>query len=164
MRCLICSRPDAREINAALLRRSARGSGMVAAMAEKLKCSRQVVWRHRKFHLKLSTSAAEMPKVETLEARARMLSEDADRLQLMLENGAPKDVIEQGHRLLATRLKLLEVEARLVGRLSGGKQVPVSLASVLKEAGDSAGEPDPEETERARKEFLEVCGPETGEQ
>lgn len=164
MKCNICTRPDVKEINLVLLSRQGRRTGIFTAMARKLGVARQTLWRHRKEHLRIDVSR-EAPKRKnlTFEERVAMLESEADRLQAQAENGAPKEVVEQALKALGIRMKLLQLEARLSGRLRGGTSgrdgdldAAMRAASVL-----AAGERDPEEEARTLKEFEEVCGAET---
>jgi hypothetical protein len=148
MRCGICCRPDAKEINLQLLQRVGRRSGSVVAMAARLGVHRATLWRHRKYHLKIYVSK-KPPKLDGLsfEERARLLSMDADRLQCQAENGLPGKQFEEAMRALALRVKLLELESRFAARPMTQQREEVSLE-------------DPDEEARALKEFEEVCGAE----
>jgi hypothetical protein len=148
MRCGICTRPDAKEINLELLQRVGRRSGMVVAMAKRLGVHRATLWRHRKEHLKIYVNKIP-PKITDLsfEERARLLAVDADRLQCQSENGLPTIQFEQAMRALTLRVKLLEMESRFAGRPTTQKRAEASLE-------------DPGELERARKDYLEICGTE----
>jgi hypothetical protein len=146
MRCGICTRPDAKEINLQLLQRSGRRTGMVAVMAKKLGVHRATLWRHKKEHLKIYTSK-HPPKTKDLsfEERARLLSDDADRLQCQSENGLPREQMDQAMRALALRVQLLELESRFAGRPLTQKGGEVSLE-------------DPEEESIAMREYQEIVG------
>lgn len=164
MKCLICNRPDAKEIDRLLLSKAGLRSGVISSLAAKLDVDRTVLWRHRKFHLGM-TMKRRGPKGEptTLEEKAAALSAEAKRLQQMAESGMEKQEFERALRALNVRVRLLQVEGQLAGRLSGGKTAEVTPQNVhlaLKQANAEPVEEDPEELERARKEFLEVCGPE----
>lgn len=143
-RCFICTHTDVKAINLQLLQRAGRRAGTVAALAKKLGISRQVLWRHRKEHLKIYVSKVP-PKLEGLsfEERARLLGSEADRLQAQCENGAPKDLMDQAMRALQLRVKLLELESRLSGRPMAPKEAELE---------------DPEEESRAMREYQEVVG------
>jgi hypothetical protein len=146
MGCMICTRPDVKEINLALLQRAGRRTGVVVAMAKKLGCSRQVVWRHRKEHLKLYMSKRPENTAEmSFEERAALLGREADRLQCQCENGAPRELVDQALKSLTLRMRLLEMEARFAGRPLTQQREEVSLE-------------DPEEEAQAAKEFAEVVG------
>lgn len=166
MRCMICTHPEVKEINALLLQRSGRRVGVVTALARKMKISRQCIWRHRKEHLRMNTSRR-VPKLEgmSFEARAALLAVEADRIQMQAENGAAPGVVNQAMKALGMRMKLLQLEAQLAGRLSGGKGGHAVNAKNLEEALRSAeaaarAEEDPAELAKAEREFQEVCGPE----
>jgi hypothetical protein len=145
MRCAICSRPDAKQINLELLQRTGRRSGSVSLLAKRLGVHRASLWRHRKEHLKIYVSKIP-PKLKDLsfEERARLLAMDADRLQCQSENGLPTIQFEQGMRALALRVKLLEMESRFAGRPMTQKRDAVEALE------------DPEELERARLEYEEL--------
>lgn len=148
MRCGICCRPDAKEINLELLQRTGRRTGVMTAMAKRLGVHRATLWRHRKEHLKILVSKLP-PKTKDLsfEERAQFLAGEADRLQCQCENGAPRDVIQQAMQALGLRVKLLEMESRFAGRPLTQKRDEVSLE-------------DPEEEARALREYQEVVGDE----
>jgi Bacterial regulatory protein, Fis family len=146
MRCGICTRPDAKAINLELLQRAGRRTGVMTAMAKRLGVHRATLWRHKKEHLKIYTSK-HPPKTKDLsfEERARLLSNDADRLQCQAENGLPREQMDQAMRALALRVKLLELESRFAGRPLTQERAEVSLE-------------DPDEEARALREFQEVVG------
>jgi hypothetical protein len=146
MRCGICCRPDAKEINLRLLQRSGRRTGAVGQLAKELGVARQTLWRHRKEHLKIFVSKLPVKTADlSFEERARLLGAEADRLQLQAENGCPKDVMDQALKSLQMRMKLLEMESKFAGRPMTQQRPDVSLE-------------DPEDEARALKEFEEVCG------
>ncbi len=166
MKCLICVREDAPEINRLLLSKAALRSGIVSTLAAKIGCSRQVIWKHRKKHLGMKMERR-APRQEglTLEAKAEWLSAEAGRLAAtggMRTRGGRNS--ERALRALNVRFRLLQLECQLQGRLSGGKRghevTLQNLASVIREAGEEEGDADPEEEERARREFQEVVGSE----
>jgi len=145
MRCGICCRPDAKEINLQLLQRAGRRTGAVGMLAKKLGVARQTLWRHRKEHLKIYVSKRPM-KTEGLsfEERARLLGAEADRLMCQCENGAPRDVMDQALKSLALRMKSLEMEAKF----SGKGIRPAEEVTLV----------DPDEEARVIREFEEVVG------
>ena len=149
MKCGICCRADAREINLELLQRVGRRSGSVAVMAKRLGVHRATLWRHRKEHLKIYTSRKPV-KLEGLsfEERARLLAGEADRIQCQIENGASREVADQGLKALAMRIKLLEMESRFAGR-------PMTEKRPAAESLE-----DPDEAARVEREFREVVGTE----
>jgi hypothetical protein len=157
MRCGICTRPDAKQINLELLQRTGRRTGVMTAMAARLGICRQTLWRHRKYHLKIYVSRTRPPKATSLEGRATELGAEADRLQMQIEAGAPRDQVAQALQALGLRLKALQLEGQLSGRLSGGRATERSLTMTLGGAPEAALE-DPDEETRARKEFEEVVG------
>jgi hypothetical protein len=149
MKCGICTRVDAKKINLELLQRVGRRSGSVVAMARRLGVHRTTLWNHRKNHLKIYTSPKPV-KLEGLsfEERARLLAMEADRLQVQLENGAPRDVVDGAMRTLTLRVKLLEMESKFSGKpLTQRKDEVESLEN-------------PGELEQARADYLELYGPE----
>jgi hypothetical protein len=146
MRCKICTRPDAKAINLELLSRGGRRTGVIKQMAERLGVDRTILWRHRKEHLKIFVSKGPVEtKHLSFEERARELGNEANRLQLQAENGAPRETMDQAFKGLAMRVKLLEMESRFAGRPLTQRRPEVSLE-------------DPDDDERARKEFAEVVG------
>ena len=146
MRCKICCRSDVKEVNLELLQRVGRRVGTVMMMAKRLGVDRATLWRHRKFHLKIYTSRKPIDTKDlSFEERARLLAMEADRLQLQVENGVPREVADQGLKALALRVKLLELEAKFAGRPMTQKREAVDLT-------------DPDEETQALKEFEEVCG------
>ena len=146
MGCMICTRPDVKAINLELLSRAGRRTGVVVAMAKRLNCSRQVLWRHRKEHLKLYMSKRPENSAQmSFEERAALLGREADRLQCQAENGASKDWMDQALKSLALRVRLLEMEARFAGR-------------PLTQQREEASLEDPEDEARAVAEFEEVVG------
>ena len=159
-RCLICTHEKVDEINALLLQRNGRRTGAVTQLAEKLQISRQVLWRHRRFHLRLNISRQKPLAGMTLEERAAALGEEGNRLQCQIEHGAPNDVADRALKALSLRMKALALEAQLSGRLAGGRPGERSLALAMGEGGVSSALEDPEALEKARREFIEVCGPE----
>jgi hypothetical protein len=166
MKCLICSRADAAEIDRLLLSKAALRSGIISSLAARIGCHRSVIWRHRKNHLRMPMSRT-APRGEggTLEEKAERLANEAGRLQQLAECNMEKAAFERALRALNVRFRLLELQCRLAGRLSGGKAghdvTPGNLSAALKAAGKELdAEEDPEELARAEREFLEVCGPE----
>jgi hypothetical protein len=160
MRCLICTHSDVKEINRALLERVGRRTGTVAAMAKKLGVSRQVLWRHRKEHLKLFISKTRPKAATSLEERAKELGGEADRLQMQIEAGVPKEQVAQALQALGLRLKALQLEGQLSGRLSGGRAAERSMAMALGGAAAETVLDDPDEAGRVEREFAEVVGDE----
>lgn len=144
MRCLICCRDDAREINLELLQRISSGPGTVARMAKRLGVHRATLWRHRKLHLKMYMKRG-LANIADLsfEERARLLGTEAARIQVQAENGAPHVLVKELLEALTLRMKSLEMEAKFAGRALK-RQAPVTE--------------DFEEEERARREFAEVVG------
>jgi predicted metalloprotease len=130
-----------------LLQRVGRRSGSVVAMAKRLGVHRATLWRHRKEHLKIFVSKKPV-KLEGLsfEERARLLAMEADRLQVQLENGAPRDVVDGAMRTLTLRVKLLEMESKFSGKPLTQKKDEIESLE------------DPEEEAKALREFQEVCG------
>ncbi len=167
MKCNICSREDRKAIDRLLLHRRSAGTGVITALAAKLGVCRQSLWRHAKKHLGVDTSrATSSPQANSLEQRAAELGQEADRLQLLAEHGMEAAQFERAMRALGARIKLLEMEGRLAGRLKGGKSSVVNAAnidSVLRDAAaaEANAEADPEEEIRVMKEFAEVCGNES---
>jgi len=146
MGCMICTRPDVKAINLELLSRAGRRTGVVVAMAKKLNCSRQVLWRHRKQHLKVYMSKRpENIAGMSFEERAALLGREADRLQCMTENGMPKGLVDQALKSLAMRIRLLEMEAKFAGR-------------PLTQQREEGSLDDPDEEQKVMKEFEEVVG------
>lgn len=90
-----------------------------------------------------------MRPLATLEEKARDLSRDAQRLQLLAENGAS---IELALRALKERRNLLLIEAKLAGKLTE------SPAVVVQNAVNLPAGPTEEETNRLVREYMEVCG------
>jgi hypothetical protein len=166
MKCLICSRADAAEIDRLLLSKAALRSGIIASLSARIGCHRSVIWRHRKNHLKMAMSRT-APRGEggSLEEKSERLAQEAGRLQQLAECSMEKGPFERALRALNVRFRLLELQCRLAGRLSGGKAGPPmtagNLSAALKAAGkELEAEEDPEELARAEKEFAEVCGAE----
>jgi hypothetical protein len=149
MRCGICCRPDAKEINLQLLQRSGRRTGVLTAMAQRLGVCRQTIWRHRRDHLRIFTSKKPGETKElSFEERARLLANETDKLQCQLENGLPGKQFEEAMRALTLRTKLLELESRFAGRPMTQKADPtISLE-------------DPGELARAKADYHELYGPE----
>lgn len=164
MKCLICTNPKRAEIDALLLQRNGRRVGAVMALAAKLGISRGVLWRHRKKHLGLNVSRAVDPKKLGFEGRARLLAEEADRLQRQVEAGLDRAQVNQAMKALALRVKLLQLEGMFAGKLRGGKgghdvhggNVDAALAEAgAVAAGDSL---DPAEADAVTREYQEIVG------
>lgn len=89
------------------------------------------------------------------------LGQEADRLQLLAESGMEAAQFERAMRALGVRVKLLEMEGRLAGRLRGGKGSPVTaknIEGVLREAAAEANEEvDPAEEAKWKREYEEIC-------
>jgi TolA-binding protein len=167
MKCKICSRPDVAEINRLLLSKAALRSGIISTLAARIDCHRSVIWRHRKRHLGMIV-LRRAPKDQggNLEERLERLQGEASRLQQLAENGMEKGQFERALKSLNTRIRLVELQGRLEGRLVGGKSGPPvdakNLSAALKAARvEVEAEQDPEELARAEREYLEVCGTET---
>ena len=101
----------------------------------------------------------------SLEEKAERLEAEAQRLQQLAESSAEKAQFQRALTALNVRIKLLQLQCQLAGRLSGGKAgpdvTPGNLSAALRAAGkELEGEEDPEELARAEREFEEVCGPE----
>ena len=165
--CLIDEREDRKEINRVLLERAVLKRGVTTALAEKVGCTRQVVWNHRKFCLGMDTrkSARTDFRDLSLEEKGLALGDEAKRLQQAVENGMPEDAFNRAMRALSMRIKLFELEGKLAGRLSGGNAMArvVSqreLAGMLRDAKSEQAEetPSPEELAHAEREYAEVCG------
>jgi hypothetical protein len=165
MKCKICSRPDVQEIDRLLLSKAALRSGIIASLSTRIDCHRSVIWRHRKNHLGMKMFRKTPRDVGgSLEEKAQRLEAEAARLQQLAECGAEKAQFQRALTALNVRIKLLQLQCQLAGRLAGGKLVPVGpgdLSGLLKTAGkELALEEDPEELAAAEREYLEVCGPE----
>jgi hypothetical protein len=164
MKCKICSRPDVQEIDRLLLSKAALRSGIIASLAARIGCHRASLWKHRKNHLGMKMfRKAPRDCGGTLEQKAEWLSAEAQRLQQLAESGVEKAQFQRALTALNVRIKLLQLQCQLAGRLSGGKLVPVTgenLSAALKAASDEVTELDPEELARAEREYVEVCGPE----
>jgi hypothetical protein len=165
MKCKICSRPDVQEIDRLLLSKAALRSGIIASLAAKIGCHRASLWKHRKNHLGMKMfRKAPRDSGGSLEQKAEWLSAEAQRLQQLAESGAEKAQFQRALTALNVRIKVLQLQCQLAGRLSGGKLVPVNpenLSAALKAASDEVTElEDPEELARAEREYVEVCGPE----
>jgi hypothetical protein len=166
MRCTICSHPERVAINKLLLERAGPRAGVTSALAERLGVTRQVVWNHRKNHLGMNTARVKPNEdgKKTLEQRAAELGQEADRLQLAAEHGMEAAQFDRAMRALSLRMRLLEMEGRLAGRLRGGKAKLVTAAdlggALSEAAAEAAREFDPEEAARVEREYAEVCGPE----
>jgi len=89
----------------------------------------------------------------SLEEKAAILSSEAARLQQLAECQMESAPFERALRALNVRMRLLQLEGQLAGRLSGGKGK--SLAEMLSE---TPMEDYPDEEERARQEYQEVVG------
>ena len=159
MRCIVCNHEEAKSWNRILLSPQGRRTGVVSELARRLKCSRQVIWRHRKFHLHLEVGNPQIlmqtvGKERTIEERVKILGAEAHRLQLLSEQGVD---ITRALEALKMRRALLELEAKIAGKLdqgSGGAKVLVqNLVQAPREEAVTA-----EEADRVVKEYLEVCG------
>jgi hypothetical protein len=166
MKCLICSRPDAAEIDRLLLSKSALRSGIIASLAQRIGCHRSVIWRHRKNHLHMKMwRTAPRDGGGSLEEKVQRLESEAARLQQLAECSMEKAPFQRALTALNVRIKLLQLQCQLAGRLSGGKAgpevTPGNLSAALRAAGkELEAEEDPEELAKAEREYLEVCGPE----
>jgi hypothetical protein len=113
--------------------------------------------------------ATSSSKADSLEQRALQLGQEADRLQMLAENGMEAAQFERAMRALGLRAKLLEMEGRLAGRLRGGKGSPVTaknIEGVMRDAAAEANaEVDPAEEARWKREYEEICAlePSAGE-
>jgi hypothetical protein len=156
MRCLVCNHAERKAIDQVLLGRN--GPGVVQALADKLGMTRQVLWRHKKNHLGMNT-ARKVGKGGggNLGARIEELVAEANRLQLCAEHGMDGAQFERAMKALRMRMQLVEMEAKLEGKLgeSGGARV---LVQNLMQAPVQT-EVTAEEAERVAREYLEVCGP-----
>ena len=141
--CRICSDERALEINKLLLQ-----GAMVRMVARKFTLSEQVLARHRRRHLRFGGVRTNLPK--TLEEKLAALNEDGARLQAIAECGGATTASLQ---ILKARVALIELEARLTGRLdSGGTTVNVN-------AGISAPAATPDDVARMVREYVEILGP-----
>jgi hypothetical protein len=165
--CLIDEREDRKEIDRVLLERAVLKRGVTTALAEKIGCTRQVVWNHRKFCLGMDTrkNARTDFRDLSLEEKGLALGDEARRLQQAVESGMPEDAFNRAMRALALRIKLFELEGKLAGRLSGGNAMgrvvsQRELAGMLREAKTEQAEevPTAEEIAAAQREHAEVCG------
>jgi hypothetical protein len=166
MKCKICSRPDAAEIDRLLLSKAALRSGIIASLAAKIGCHRASLWKHRKNHLHMKMwKRAPRDEGGSLEQKAERLEAEAARLQQLAECSMEKAQFQRALLALNIRIRLLQLQCQLAGRLSGGKAGPPmtsgNLSAALRAAGkELEAEEDPEELARAQREYAEVCGPE----
>jgi hypothetical protein len=154
MGCVVCRHPEAKAINLILLQREGRRTGAIRELANRLKIRRETLWRHRKMHLmgKQAPSRAERTARRSrlsFRERAFELSQEALRLQMLIENGAAEAVTTPAIKVLAMRKGLLEMECRL----DSGK----GLDAMMKQAKRTAAEIGPEEEERITQEYMAVC-------
>jgi hypothetical protein len=145
--CGICTHEKVREINNELF-----AGRMIRAVAKKFELSIQALGRHRRRHLRFRNSKSQ--PATTLEEKFRMLSDDAERLQLAAECGGGANVRE-ALQVLRLRMSLLELEGKVSGKLSDG-----STTNVTVNAGIAAQqEPSEADVREAIREYLEICGP-----
>jgi hypothetical protein len=153
-RCMICVRPDAKEINLVLLSCVHRRDGTVNDLAAKLGCDRSKLWKHRKYHVMGQAAPTRKERLQkrsrlSFQARAWELSEEMRRLGLQAANGMAVESAQMAFKILQSRKGLLEMECRL--------ETGISLKEKLKQAGRKAGEVNPDEEREIVKQYTEIC-------
>jgi hypothetical protein len=141
--CGICCNERAREINNELL-----AGRMIRQVAKKFELSVQALGRHRRRHLRFRSKAQ---PATTLDEKFRVLSEDAERLQLAAECGGAN--VREALQVLRLRMSLLELEGKVAGRLSDG-----STTSVTVNTGNTPPQtppPSPEEMAQMARDYLQ---------
>lgn len=154
MGCVVCRHPEAKAINLILLQREGRRTGAIKELAARTGVRRETLWRHRKMHLmgKLAPTRAERTARKSrlsFRERAWELSEEARRLQMLIENGAPESATSPAIKVLAMRKGLLEMECRL----EQGK----GLDAMMKQAKRTAARVSPEEEKEITRQYMEIC-------
>jgi transposase-like protein len=149
--CLICSHEKNREINYALLR-----GALVTVTAKKFGVPVQTLARHRRIHLrfKLRSARGKSQPPSTLEEKLAAIDADLQRLQLEAECSKGVANIDAALRVVKARQNLLELEAKIVGRMPDGG----AGTSVTVNTGNAQPQqptPTPEEMLRLAKEFIE---------
>jgi transposase-like protein len=144
--CTICADERVLEINRLLLR-----GGMVRATAKRFGLSEQVLGRHRRRHLRFRGAKPRL--AETFEQKLAALVDDGARLQIESECGVN---VKAALAVLRERRELLEMEARLAGKISDG-----SSTNVIVNTGNAAQPPQEvsrEEMDRLIQEYILVTG------
>ena len=109
--CSVCGHEESRKINAALL-----AGQLVIRVAKKFGVSRQALGRHRKKHLRYR--APKSQPATTLEGKFHELSLDMANLQAEALCGVN---VREALQVMRMRMSLLELEAKVTGRLNDGK-------------------------------------------
>jgi hypothetical protein len=149
--CQICSHEKNREINFALLR-----GAMATVTAKKFGVPVQTLCRHRRLHLRLRlrSSQGKSRPPSTLEEKLAAIDADLQRLQLEAECSKGVANIDAALRVVKARQNLLELEAKIVGRMpEGGTTVNVHTGASQPEQQVSE-----EEMNRLIQEYIEVTG------
>lgn len=143
--CLVCSHEKNREINFALLR-----GAMATVTAKKFGVPVQTLCRHRRLHLRLRlrSSQGKSRQPSTLEEKLAAIDADLQRLQLEAECSKGVANIDAALRVLKARRELIELEAKLAGKLSEGAGTSVTV---------NAGNSQPPQPQPTREEMVAMA-------
>jgi hypothetical protein len=149
--CQICSHEKNREINFALLR-----GAMATVTAKKFSVPVQTLCRHRRLHLhlRLRSSQGKSRQPSTLEEKLAAIDADLQRLQLEAECSKGVANIDAALRVLKARRELIELSAKLSGRLlsdGAGTTVTVNTGA----AQPQQPQPSPEEMAQMARDYLQ---------
>jgi hypothetical protein len=142
--CSVCGHEDARKINAALI-----SGQMVVRVAKRFNVSRQALGRHRSKHLRYR--APKTQPATTLEGRFHELSLDMANLQAEALCGVN---VREALAVMRMRMSLLELEAKVTGRLNDGK----GGVNVTVNAGASTPTASQDDADAIVREYLEIHG------
>lgn len=142
--CSVCGHEDARKINAALI-----SGQLVIRVAKKFGVSRQALGRHRAKHLRYR--APKSQPATTLEGKFHELSLDMANLQAEALCGVN---VREALQVMRMRMSLLELEAKVTGRLNDGK----SGVNVTVNAGASAQAASQDDADQIIRDYLEIHG------
>lgn len=148
--CSICSHEKNREINYALLR-----GALVTATAKKFGVPVQTLARHRRIHLrfKLRSARGKTQPPSTLEEKLAAIDADLQRLQLEAECSKGVANIDAALRVVKARQNLLELEAKIVGRMPDGAGTSVTVNTGAN-AQPQQPQPTPEQMLQLAKEYI----------
>jgi hypothetical protein len=142
--CSVCGHEEARKINAALI-----SGQLVVRVAKRFNVSRQALGRHRAKHLQYR--APKTPPATTLEGKFHELSLDMANLQAEALCGVN---VRDALAVMRMRMTLLELEAKVTGRLNDGK----GGVNVTVNAGASAPAASQDDAEQIIAEYIALHG------
>ena len=140
--CSVCGHEDARKINACLI-----SGQLIVRVAKRFNISRQALGRHRSKHLRYR--APKSQPATTLEGKFQELSLDMANLQAEALCGVN---VRDALQVMRMRMTLLELEAKVTGRLNDGK----GGVNVTVNASAQAASQD--DSDQIIRDYLEIHG------